>query len=102
MLVKNDPIPVLLFEDECIARHPNIRLTVGKNIEVIVPRLDRDVRENINGVIVIEGHGITPLHKWDEVDVNRLSAIERILVSSGRKQGQRVALDETAERAPTG
>jgi hypothetical protein len=86
MLVKNDPISVRLFEDECIARDPDIRLTHGKNIEVIVPRLDSNVREDLDGVIVIEGDGITPLHKWDEVDVNCFSPIERLLIPSRRKQ----------------
>jgi hypothetical protein len=86
MLVKNHPVSVLLFEDERIARHPNIRLTVGKDIEVIVSRLDRNVREDPDGIIVIEGDGITPFHKWDKVNVNRFSSIERLLVPSCRKQ----------------
>jgi hypothetical protein len=38
------------------------------HIEVIVACFDPDVRDDLGHVIMVEGHGITPLQKWGTVD----------------------------------
>ena len=87
MLVKNHPVSVLLLEYKSIPRHPNIALPVRISyIEVVVTRFDPNVREDLDGVIVIEKDDITPFHKRDEIDTNCFSAIERLLAAARRKQ----------------
>jgi hypothetical protein len=76
-MVDNHPISVLLREYERITRYPNLGLA-GRimDIEVIVARLDPNIRKDFDSVIVIESHGVAVHKKRDEVIVNRLSAIE--------------------------
>ena len=84
MLVKNYPVPVLLLEYKSVPRHPNVGPTVRTgDIEVVVACFDPNVREYLDGIIVIEGDRITPLHKRDKVGTNCVSAIKRLLVASG-------------------
>jgi hypothetical protein len=75
-------------------RVTNIQLTIRKDIEVIITRLDCNVRKDRNGVIAIEGDVIAPFHKWDEVDC-RPDASPRAAfyaVTTHGEQGRKIIL----------
>src|SRR5271169_5956016 len=56
------------------------------DIEVVVTRLDSRVREDLDGIIVIEDDSVSTLKKRNEVVVNYLSPVKRLLATPSRKQ----------------
>jgi hypothetical protein len=48
---------------------------------MVVTRLDSRVREDLDGVVVIEGDGVAVHKKRDEVAVNCFSPINRLLAA---------------------